>query len=80
MRPLTDPGVWTRLAYAWPANAPNLYRAIDSTGDTIDFLLSPNGDLIAAKGFLQLALSAGRPDRASSMSTAILLTRPQSGS
>jgi IS6 family transposase len=38
-----------------------LYRAIDSAGDTIDFLLSPNRDLIAAKGFLQLALSAG-PD------------------
>ena len=36
-----------------------LYRAIDSTGDTIDFLLSPNRDLIAAKGFLRLALSAG---------------------
>ena len=35
-----------------------LYRAIDSAGNTIDFLLSPNRDLIAAKGFLQLALSA----------------------
>src|SRR5690349_228648 len=35
-----------------------LYRAIDSAGDTIDFLLSPNRDLTAAKGFLQLALSA----------------------
>ena len=37
-----------------------LYRAIDSAGDTIDFLLSPNRDLIAAKGFLRLALSAGQ--------------------
>jgi IS6 family transposase len=37
-----------------------LYRAIDSAGGTIDFLLSPNRDLIAAKGFLQLALSAGQ--------------------
>jgi transposase, IS6 family len=34
-----------------------LYRAVDSTGDTIDFMLSPNRDLIAAKHFLQLALS-----------------------
>ena len=37
-----------------------LYRAIDSAGDTIDFLLSPNRDLIAAKGFLRLALRAGQ--------------------
>ena len=34
-----------------------LYRAIDSAGDTIDFLLSPKRDRIAAKSFLQLALS-----------------------
>ncbi len=34
-----------------------LYRAIDSAGNTIDFLLSPHRDLTAAKGFLQLALS-----------------------
>jgi IS6 family transposase len=27
-----------------------LYRADDSAGNTIDFLLSPNRDLIAAKG------------------------------
>ena len=33
-----------------------LYRAVDSTGDTIDFMLSPNRDLVAAKHFLQLAL------------------------
>jgi transposase-like protein len=35
-----------------------LYRAIDSAGNTIDFMLSPNRDLTAAKGFLQLAVSA----------------------
>jgi transposase-like protein len=35
-----------------------LYRAIDSTGNTIDFLLSPKRDRIAAKAFLQLALCA----------------------
>lgn len=33
-----------------------LYRAVDSAGDTIDFMLSPNRDLVAAKQFLQLAL------------------------
>lgn len=32
-----------------------LYRAVNSTGDTIDFMLSPNRDLVAAKHFLQLA-------------------------
>src|SRR3982751_3456633 len=34
-----------------------LYRAVDSTGETIDFMLSPKRDLIAAKLFLRLALS-----------------------
>jgi IS6 family transposase len=47
---------YVRVAGKWTY----LYRAIDSAGDTIEFLLSPNRDLIAAKGFLQLALSAGR--------------------
>ena len=47
---------YVRVAGKWTY----LYRAIDSAGDTIDFLLSPNRDLIAAKGFLQLALSAGQ--------------------
>src|SRR5512138_1642180 len=36
-----------------------LYRAVDSAGDTIDFLLSPNRDALAAKLFLQLALRSG---------------------
>src|SRR5262249_49072986 len=41
-----------------------LYRAVDSTGDTIDFMLSPNRDLGAAKHFLQLVLhGAGRRPR-----------------
>jgi IS6 family transposase len=35
-----------------------LYRAIDSAGNSIDFLLSPKRDRTAARGFLQLALSA----------------------
>jgi len=38
-----------------------LYRAVDSTGETIDFMLSPKRDLIAAKLFLRLALSGGGP-------------------
>ena len=33
-----------------------LHRAVDSAGDTIDFMLSPNRDLVAAKHFLQFAL------------------------
>ena len=41
-------GVWTYL-----------YRAIDCTGDTIDFLLWPKRDAVAAKLFLQLALRNG---------------------
>jgi transposase-like protein len=38
-----------------------LYRAIDSAGNTIDFVLSPRRDFIAARAFLQLAVAqAGR--------------------
>ena len=36
-----------------------LYRAVDSAGETIEFMLSPKRDLIAAKMFLRLALSGG---------------------
>jgi transposase, IS6 family len=38
-----------------------LVSAVDSAGETIEFMLSPNRDLIAAKLFLRLALSAGAP-------------------
>jgi len=34
-----------------------LYRAVDSAGETIEFMLSPKRDLVAAKLFLRLALS-----------------------
>ena len=42
--------------FALPAGGPNLYRAVDSAGDTIDFLLSSNRDAQAAKRFFQKAL------------------------
>ena len=44
---------YIRVAGRWTY----LYRAVDSAGNTIDFLLSPYRDLIAAKSFLQLAVS-----------------------
>jgi transposase-like protein len=48
---------YVRVAGQWSY----LYRAIDSVGNTIDFLLSPYQDALAAKGFLQLAIAqAGR--------------------
>src|SRR5215471_9239517 len=34
-----------------------LYRAVDSAGETIEFMLLPKRDLIAATSFLRLALS-----------------------
>jgi IS6 family transposase len=45
---------YVRVAEEWAY----LYRAIDSAGETIDFLLSPKRDLVAAKLFPRLALSA----------------------
>jgi transposase-like protein len=43
----------------------DLYRAIDSAGNSIDFLLSPKRDLTAAKAFLQSATSQVDPRRPS---------------
>jgi transposase-like protein len=43
---------YIRVAGKWTY----LYRAVDSEGNTIDFMLSPYRDLTAAKHFLQLAL------------------------
>ena len=49
---------YVRVAGQWTY----LYRAIDSAGNTIDFLLSLLRDMIAAKAFPQLALwPAGTP-------------------
>jgi hypothetical protein len=39
-------------------NCAYLYRAVDSAGETIEFMISPKRDLTAAKLFLRLALSA----------------------
>ena len=44
---------YVRVAGQWTY----LYRAVDSAGDTIDFMLSPKRDFTAAKLFLRLALS-----------------------
>jgi transposase, IS6 family len=43
---------YVRVAGEWTY----LYRSVDSTGDTIDFLLSPRRDAAAAKRFFQKAL------------------------
>ena len=49
---------YCRVAGKWTY----LYRAVDSTGATIDFLLSAKRDAVAAKRFLQKALrSPGHP-------------------
>ena len=49
---------YLRVAGKWTY----LYRAVDSTGATIDFLLSARRDAAAAKRFFQKALrSAGHP-------------------
>jgi transposase, IS6 family len=44
---------YVRVAGSWTY----LYRAVDSAGETIDFMLSPYRDLIAAQLFLRSALS-----------------------
>jgi transposase-like protein len=43
---------YVRVAGKWVY----LYRAVDSAGEGIDFMLSPKRDLVAAKHFLQTAL------------------------
>jgi transposase, IS6 family len=48
---------YVKVAGSWAY----LYRAVDSSGQTIEFMLSPNRDLMAAKLFLRLALSRGGP-------------------
>ena len=48
---------YVKVAGSWAY----LYRAVDSTGETIEFMLSPKRDVIAAKLFLRLALTGGGP-------------------
>ena len=57
-----------------------LYRAVDSAGETIEFMLSPKRDLIAAKLFLRLAFSTGGSLRGSSTWTGIQRTPARSPS
>src|SRR5215469_6505308 len=45
---------YVRVAGRWTY----LYRAVDSTGATIDFLLSETRDLVAARNFFQKALAS----------------------
>ena len=66
---------YIRVAGRWTY----LYRALDSAGNTIDFLLSPYRDTFGAKSFLQLAIAqAGRIQPALSTLMGIRRTRPQS--
>jgi len=48
---------YLRVAGKWTY----LYRAVDSTGATIDFLLSARRDAAAAKRFLQKSFARSRP-------------------
>src|SRR5262249_34051577 len=54
-------GAWTRRTLRSPGSWAYLYRAVDSAGETSEFMLSPKRDLTAAKLFLRLALSRGVP-------------------
>ena len=49
------PGGSTKTYVKVAGNWAYLYRAVDSAGETIEFMLSPKRDLIAAKLFLRLA-------------------------
>ena len=48
---------YVKVAGSWAY----LYRAVDSAGETIEFILSPKRDVMAAKLFLRLALSRDNP-------------------
>ena len=68
---------YIRVAGQWAY----LYRAIDSGGDTIDFLLSPKRDVVAARPFSSLRFFKPAPaGSGSSMWTVIRRTRPPSTS
>src|SRR4051794_19622171 len=65
---------YIRVAGRWAYT----YRAIDSAGNTVDFLLSPHRDSVAAKNFLQLALAQAGRIQPRVINVAIRRTRPQS--
>ena len=68
---------YVRVAGRWTY----LYRAVDSTGATIDFLLSESRDLASARRFFQKALAApGHPRPRVINVDGILLTRTLSRS
>ena len=68
---------YVRVAGRWTY----LYRAVDSTGVTIDFLLSETRDLTSARRFFQKALAApGHPRPRVINVDGILLTRTLSRS
>src|SRR2546421_9645840 len=68
---------YVRVAGRWTY----LYRAVDSTGATIDFLLSETRDLTSARRFFQKALAApGHPRPCVINVDEILPTRPLSRS
>ena len=48
---------WTKPTSRSRAPGPNLYRAVDSLGQTIDFLLSAQRDAASAKRFFRKALA-----------------------
>jgi transposase-like protein len=47
-----QPFIEVRVSGRWTY----LYRAVDSSGETIDFMLSPKRDAVVAKHFLRMAL------------------------
>ena len=49
-------GEWMKPTFTWQVSGPIYTGPLDSEGNTIDFMLSPYRDRIAAKHFLQLAL------------------------
>ena len=56
---------YIRMAGRWVY----LYRAVDSCGETIEFMLSPKRDLVAAKHFLQRRRMFGITSKSNSRSS-----------
>jgi len=54
-------GVWTRTYVRAKGKWRYLYRALDSSGATLDFLLSAKQDAAAAKRFQSQSLGSAEP-------------------